>query len=546
MTRHAVQQGRTRVEMETRNDALSVGIGDDEDDGWVSVDNHRRRHRQQTPTAATRSLARGNSAVETKSTTRAAAAWGARADRGAVGNANASVAAGSGAMRRSESLPEGSPTTRSASYRGNGHVVDPVVASSTNRPIDIAPPKNSRADALSAAATLDKKARERSYASQPTSPPTAAARNPSLPPTTTRWGSPPPPTPPLLRLQGKELARSKSMCPDDSGKSYQSRASSLQKLLDSLTVEDEPSADDRHQGALHIHADRECGSNEYSSPRNGMPGNLGLRRSQSDTVTGVSQVKSPTGSFRTLNALFEHATQAVAESSSSDVPAVQPKKCGDKRDFFFRNLDYETRCKLQIDDVASFSVTDFEMAKKISLAILSLFPSLTNKLPDDAPPSDAKYPLTITDATACVGGNVLSFCDFFEHVNAVECDTVRVGMLEHNLGVLKKSNALCLHANYLEVMRTLEQDVVFIDPPWGGPEYKELDQVDLFLGEQPLYAVCEKLRGHAQFVVLKVPTNFDDKKFSANVSGLVDVRKDFKKMHLVIVDFRSEQGFFRR
>ncbi|KAJ0392893.1 hypothetical protein P43SY_000993 [Pythium insidiosum] len=86
------------------------------------------------------------------------------------------------------------------------------------------------------------------------------------------------------------------------------------------------------------------------------------------------------------------------------------------------------------------------------------------------------------------------------------------------------------------------QDVVFIDPPWGGPEYKELDQVDLFLGEQPLFAVCEKLRGHAQFVVLKVPMNFDDKKFAANVSGHVDVRKDFKKMHLVVLAPMTEDS----
>lgn len=152
-----------------------------------------------------------------------------------------------------------------------------------------------------------------------------------------------------------------------------------------------------------------------------------------------------------------------------------------------------------------------------------------------------KSSLTITDATACVGGNVISFCDYFAIVNAVECDLVRCEMLQHNLAVLEKGNAICIHASYLMVMQDLQQDVVFIDPPWGGPEYKDLAKVDLFLDDIPLYDICKRLHGRAEIVVLKVPTNFDADKFAEHVPGKVTVRKDFNKMHLVAIDFREEK-----
>lgn len=224
--------------------------------------------------------------------------------------------------------------------------------------------------------------------------------------------------------------------------------------------------------------------------------------------------------------------------------APPTKKCGDKRDFFFRNLDFETRSQLQIDDVAGFSVTEHEMAARISEAILALFaPVSANGLVNPVLPDQElrqKYPLTITDATACIGGNVISFCDYFTCVNAVECDLTRCQMLQHNLSVLKKENATCIHASYLVVMHYLRQDVVFMDPPWGGPEYKDLAKVDLFLDGIPLYEICTMLFGRVKVVVLKVPTNFDTEKFAQHVPGKVTVRKDLNKMHLVTIDFREE------
>ncbi|CAH0518156.1 unnamed protein product [Peronospora belbahrii] len=186
---------------------------------------------------------------------------------------------------------------------------------------------------------------------------------------------------------------------------------------------------------------------------------------------------------------------------------------------------------------------------RISQAVLDLFVPSKDDITSESGNEDhedgkrtieerKKYPLVVTDGTACVGGNVLSFCDFFMHVNAIENDSTRVQMLRHNLQVLKKTNVTCMHANYLDVMLELQQDVVFLDPPWGGPEYKDLNKVDLFLADVPLHEICTRLQSSTKCIVLKVPSNFDDVKFSRYVPGNVIIRRDFKKMHLVLLDFR--------
>ncbi|EQC36406.1 hypothetical protein SDRG_05863 [Saprolegnia diclina VS20] len=197
----------------------------------------------------------------------------------------------------------------------------------------------------------------------------------------------------------------------------------------------------------------------------------------------------------------------------------------DKRDFLFSGLPVAVRSQLQLDDVAQYSVTDMKTAARISHFIMTL-PGLT--------PNSV-----ITDATACVGGNTASFCTFFRYVQAVEIDPTRFRMLVHNMhGVLTFVNIQCYCASYVDVAEQFLQDVVFIDPPWGGPEYRSRSTVDLHLGETPLADLCERLVGRTQYVVIKVPQNFDIERFTYRVSGTVSYITHFRKMAMVVLDYR--------
>lgn len=174
--------------------------------------------------------------------------------------------------------------------------------------------------------------------------------------------------------------------------------------------------------------------------------------------------------------------------------------------------------QIKTDEAGLYSLTKMSIADDMCIRIANL-PHL----------ADLPYLPVITDGTAGIGGNVMAFAvsALFSTVNAVEIDTERVSMLTSNLDLLLCSQRpLChtviFHRSYLHCMHKFEQDVVFLDPPWGGPKYKYSTSIDLFLDEQCIADVIqnifEKTSDKTRYVVLKVPFNFDIRKMNTKLS----------------------------
>jgi 16S rRNA G966 N2-methylase RsmD len=184
--------------------------------------------------------------------------------------------------------------------------------------------------------------------------------------------------------------------------------------------------------------------------------------------------------------------------------------------------------KLSTDDVGLYSITSLRNAKIISEIIKSYF--LTN-------PKD----LTITDATAGLGGNVLSFSEHFKSVVAVEKDSQRFHMLEKNINLYRKengslySNIVLMNKDYLEVMTRIDQDIIFFDPPWGGRGYKEHEYMELLLGPQNIVNICNMLEKRAKLIAIKVPINFNFNSFIKLINNKkINIYK-LNKMDLIII-----------
>lgn len=198
-------------------------------------------------------------------------------------------------------------------------------------------------------------------------------------------------------------------------------------------------------------------------------------------------------------------------------------KC--KRDFLFRGVNNVVRDTLLLDEESLYSTTDQLTAEKIASDVSTFIPRTS----------------TITDATACIGGSTHAFANIFERVNAIEIDPLRFDYLKHNLSMLKcNSNISCINGDArVECKRMVGgQDVIFIDPPWGGPEYKNKGTVSLFLSGTPLADVCRDLASHTQYIVLKVPVNFDETTFLSKTNGvltLVHKNANLRKMRLLIL-----------
>lgn len=195
----------------------------------------------------------------------------------------------------------------------------------------------------------------------------------------------------------------------------------------------------------------------------------------------------------------------------------------DKRDFLFRFIPLEKRKGLLLDEEAFYSVTDQYTADKISKDILKHLPNIK----------------TITDGTACVGGNTYSFSKFFEQVHAVEVDPLRCSYLQKNLDVLEVTNTDVHLGSILEIGPVLQQDMLFLDPPWGGPNYKSKKKIDLYLSDMELSHVCTLLAPYSRYLALKVPTNFHIDSFqqkTQDILRMVHKNTDLRKMQLLVYE----------
>lgn len=190
---------------------------------------------------------------------------------------------------------------------------------------------------------------------------------------------------------------------------------------------------------------------------------------------------------------------------------------------FFPLIDESYRDKLQIDDVGMYSISTPKKADIISRIILDC---LQRRIPANH--------IVITDAMAGVGGNVISFAKHFAHVNAIEIDKTRFLCMINNISVFQCFNVSAMYTDYMKVFKELKQDVIFIDPPWGGKQYKEHDAINITINNIDLHTFCCQLQQLqlCRLIVLKLPNNF-------NLEGFDTFRKikvyDLKKMLLVLI-----------
>jgi hypothetical protein len=184
---------------------------------------------------------------------------------------------------------------------------------------------------------------------------------------------------------------------------------------------------------------------------------------------------------------------------------------------YFTKIDGLDMSQLKISDVGKYSVSKPADAIEINLIIQHYFPRKSD-------------PIIITDATANNGGNTIRFALDFKYVNSVEISEDQFIILRNNVEAYHLKNVNLIHGDYLNVMKSLIQDVIFIDAPWGGPEYKTKPKVDLYLGKKNIITiVSEIIRDRlCSLCVLKVPMNYN---FSHLFSKIPQMRFDIYPIH---------------
>jgi hypothetical protein len=178
------------------------------------------------------------------------------------------------------------------------------------------------------------------------------------------------------------------------------------------------------------------------------------------------------------------------------------------------NVNYD---KLKITDEGVYSITRSKDSKK---TIEFMKKSIEEK--------DLKT-LTCTDLTGNVGGDTIRCAMNFGIVHSVEYNEVNFSALSNNISIYGLDN-VTLHFNDSTKIFDWPTDVLYIDPPWGGPDYKRHESLDLYLGDIRIdlyvYSILKR-RNRPKYIFLKLPKNYNFKRFTTYTSC------DMKKYYII-------------
>ena len=196
--------------------------------------------------------------------------------------------------------------------------------------------------------------------------------------------------------------------------------------------------------------------------------------------------------------------------------------------------DKNMATKLKIDNDSVHYISIREYAEKIS-SIIKLHLEMININKDNT---------IITDSTAGVGGDTISFAKNFKFVYGIEIDKTRCDYLKNNVDVYNLKNIMIFNDDCLNILKyIIDHNVIFIDPPWqfNNISYKQFNNLKLPIGELPLEAFCNKLmdpnfmRKIPELIVLKLPKNYDIIYFYKNVNNKNIYYYNLNKMIILVI-----------
>ena len=178
---------------------------------------------------------------------------------------------------------------------------------------------------------------------------------------------------------------------------------------------------------------------------------------------------------------------------------------------------------LQISDIGLFSISKPKDAELITNIIMDYVKNPEKK--------------TITEGTAGLGGNVINFSKYFKKVKAVENNFLHYQMLKNNISIFNLKNVDIIYGNYLTVFKNIKQDIIFLDPPWGGEKFKDIPYIDLKLSGVKLHDIVNNLLSRAELIVVKIPFNFNLNSFVPQIFSNEIIIRSFpwKRWKLILI-----------
>lgn len=173
--------------------------------------------------------------------------------------------------------------------------------------------------------------------------------------------------------------------------------------------------------------------------------------------------------------------------------------------------------KLKPKDAKVFFKSSSEQAEKLRFTNRSLFEASTHeqaKITTLLISKIATNKINLTETSSGIGGNTVEFAKTFKNVNSIELDPLTHKCLKSNCKTLKvDKNINFINDNCLKVLQYTKQDVIFMDPPWGGVDYKGANVSLEYQNEEgvgiDIPSIIKKYAKTTKYIVVKTPINID-------------------------------------
>ncbi|KAL1517508.1 hypothetical protein ABEB36_001264 [Hypothenemus hampei] len=145
----------------------------------------------------------------------------------------------------------------------------------------------------------------------------------------------------------------------------------------------------------------------------------------------------------------------------------------------------------------------------------------------------------IVDAFCGAGGNSIQFAQTCDKVIAIDIDPEKIELARNNASVYGVAEKIeFINGDFFKLAASLKADVIFLSPPWGGPNYIKQKTFDLETlqpcGFSDLYAIAKQV---SKNVAAFLPKNSDISTLwkAAGPGGRVEVEQDFLNKRLISI-----------
>lgn len=146
----------------------------------------------------------------------------------------------------------------------------------------------------------------------------------------------------------------------------------------------------------------------------------------------------------------------------------------------------------------------------------------------------------IVDAFCGAGGNTIQFAKTCERVIAIDIDQKKIEMAKHNATIYGVADRIeFIVGDYFALAKRLKADVVFLSPPWGGPQYliEEVYDIEKSLLPLPASELMELSRQITPNIAIYLPRNTNTHQLAmlAGRGNSVEIEQGFLDRKLIAI-----------